>query len=213
MPRSKNRNPLTREQIINRAIQILDAEGEAGLSMRQLAADFSVDPMALYYHIPNKASLIQEAINAMLLECEIPESNQDWQSQLRQLCRSMRVMAQKHPKIYVIYAGSKEPVIGDFVLVEAFLSILQAAKLTPQATGHALMTLFTYVSGFALEEATGRRPYSNHIDIDEVARLTVDRFPITHQFLNYATEVDMDEEFEFGVDLLITGIARVSDQG
>lgn len=212
MPRQKNRDPLTREQIVKRAVQILDDKGESGLSMRQLATEFRVDPMALYYHIPNKANLIQEAINAVVMECEIPTVDEDWKFSLRQLCHAYRRMAHKHPKIYALYVTSSQPVPGDFVIGEAFLSILQATKLSPKATINALMTIATYISGFALEEVTGKRPYTNYVDFDAIAQLTVDEFPAIRKFLSFAKTIDLDAEFEFGLDLLIAGIAQVEDK-
>ncbi|MDX1976500.1 MAG: TetR/AcrR family transcriptional regulator [Pseudanabaenaceae cyanobacterium bins.68] len=204
---SKKRSPLTAKQIITRAMEILDQQGEAGLSMRQLAADFGVDPMAIYYHIPNKESLIDGVINAVIGELELPGAR-DWQTQLRLLCHALRQVARNHPKIYVIYSSYHKVIRADFLIGEAFLKVFQLANLPPQDTIHALMTVMTYVCGFALEEATGRRPYANYLDFEAIAHLTKDEFPTVHSYLETAKDVDMDAEFEFGLDLMIAGIRQ-----
>src|SRR5271157_1026364 len=48
---------LTREKIVKAAVRIVDRDGLAALSMRRLGAALGVDPMAIYYHLPNKAAL------------------------------------------------------------------------------------------------------------------------------------------------------------
>ena len=47
---------LTRERILDAALRLVDEQGMAALSMRRLAAELGVDPMALYHHLPGKAA-------------------------------------------------------------------------------------------------------------------------------------------------------------
>ena len=54
------RERLTREKIIEAAMEMLDREGEKGFSMRKLAADLGVDPMAIYHHHSSRRTLIHE---------------------------------------------------------------------------------------------------------------------------------------------------------
>ena len=56
------REPLTRERVLTAALEIVDREGLARLSMRRLGAELGVDPMAVYYHIPNKAALLDAMV-------------------------------------------------------------------------------------------------------------------------------------------------------
>jgi AcrR family transcriptional regulator len=52
---------LTRQAIVDRALEIGTAEGLEALSLRRLASEFGVTPMALYRHVKDK----QDLINAM----------------------------------------------------------------------------------------------------------------------------------------------------
>ena len=47
-PRAGNEK-LTRERILRAALQLVDDHGVDALSMRRLAADLGVDPMAIYH--------------------------------------------------------------------------------------------------------------------------------------------------------------------
>src|SRR5437660_7745416 len=55
------RRGLTREAIVARALEVGNAEGLEAVSLRRLALDFGVTPMALYRHVRDK----QDLINAM----------------------------------------------------------------------------------------------------------------------------------------------------
>ena len=60
--------PLSRDRIVSAALALVDQEGLASLSMRRLAAALGVDPMAIYYYLPNKAALLDAIVEAVNLE-------------------------------------------------------------------------------------------------------------------------------------------------
>ena len=49
----KPRQPLSRERIVDTALALVDAKGLAALSMRRLGAELGMDPMSVYYYVPN----------------------------------------------------------------------------------------------------------------------------------------------------------------
>ncbi len=54
----KTRVTLTRERIVELALEIIDEDGLDALNMRRLAADAGVKPMSLYHHFPNKSAIL-----------------------------------------------------------------------------------------------------------------------------------------------------------
>jgi len=74
-PRRKRREgpatPLTRQQIVSCALALVDREGLKSLSMRKLGAELGVDPMAVYYHIPNKESLLDAIVEAVMADIDL----------------------------------------------------------------------------------------------------------------------------------------------
>src|SRR3954452_11004318 len=56
-------DPLERDEILDRAYAIISAEGIDALSMRRLAKELGVTPMAIYHHVPNKPALLQALID------------------------------------------------------------------------------------------------------------------------------------------------------
>lgn len=85
---------LTRESIITAAIDILDTYGLADMTMRRLAKHLEVVPGALYWHIPNKQSLI-EAIAEEILQPVWHAIDVDKPRAL-ELCRTLRLAMIAH---------------------------------------------------------------------------------------------------------------------
>ena len=70
-PRKKGVEPLARERIVEAAVKIIDDEGLEALSMRRLGAALGVNPMAAYYHVPNKAALYDLVLEALMAAVDL----------------------------------------------------------------------------------------------------------------------------------------------
>jgi AcrR family transcriptional regulator len=56
---------LTRGQIVERAIALMDAEGTAALTIRRLARELGVESAALYWHFADKAELFRTVVDTV----------------------------------------------------------------------------------------------------------------------------------------------------
>lgn len=65
MTRRRRAKSLTRDEILEAALRIVDSEGLAGLSMRRLGAALGVDPMMIYRHVPSKEVLLDLTVERM----------------------------------------------------------------------------------------------------------------------------------------------------
>ncbi len=61
----KRGHPLTKEEILDKALEIIDSDGLSALSMRRLGAALGIDPMMIYRHIPNKETLLDLTLERM----------------------------------------------------------------------------------------------------------------------------------------------------
>src|SRR6187431_559655 len=69
---TQTRTPLSRERVLQAAVELADREGPDGLSMRRLAAELGVVPMALYKHVANKDELLDGMIDVVVGEIDPP---------------------------------------------------------------------------------------------------------------------------------------------
>ena len=203
--RVAGRLPLTKEQIVQTALNLMDRYGVEAISMRRLASELQVRPMALYYYFKHKEALLDAVVDAVLSECDTNITQGDWREQLRSMCWSYRRMAQRHPKIFPLAMTHDVDVPNDYVIAEAFLTIFAEAGLSPQMAVRACNVLITYVAGFAVDEVTG-----SLLAFDETAEAFIaeseERFPQLYKHRQYLTTVDLDAEFEYGLSTIIKGI-------
>jgi AcrR family transcriptional regulator len=142
---------LTRRAIVERSLQIGDAEGLEAVSIRRLATELGVTPMALYRHVKDKQDLINAMYEALLegfdLKTGIRPSIK-WTNQLR--LSLMNVLA-LHARpvalpLAIAYSGAGSP--GIWRLYEDALGILLRAGFTRREAVLLNRMLSTLVAGY-----------------------------------------------------------------
>lgn len=105
MTRPRREAPLTREEILDAALAIVDTDGLAALTMRRLAATVGVEPMSLYYHVSSKEMLLDRTIERMRAEMRLPERLPDDPSDLLEvLFVEYRRVLMAHPNMIPLAA-------------------------------------------------------------------------------------------------------------
>ena len=69
--RTRRRVPLSRQRVLRMAINLADAGGIESLSMRNVAQELGVYPMALYNHFANKDDLLDAMVDVIYAEIDI----------------------------------------------------------------------------------------------------------------------------------------------
>jgi AcrR family transcriptional regulator len=64
--------PLTRQQVLEEALRLIDEEGLEACSMRKLGARLGVEAMSLYYHVENKRALLDGVVESLVLQMPLP---------------------------------------------------------------------------------------------------------------------------------------------
>lgn len=105
MTRGQRQRPLTRDELFDAALGIVDSEGLAALTMRRLAAAVGVEAMSLYYHVPNKEALLDGTVERMRSEVRPPETMpDDWGDALEAIFVEYQRVLAKHPKMLPLAA-------------------------------------------------------------------------------------------------------------
>jgi AcrR family transcriptional regulator len=213
-PKPDPRARLSREQVARAALELLDRHGLEALSMRRLADQLNVGTMTLYGYFGSKDDLLDAVIDAAVADRERVNLEGPWQDQLRRLMQATRRGLGRHPSLVKVRA--ERPVLRPEALrfAESGLTILRGAGLSKSEAARAFRLLFTYVFGYvsfspqhAAEEA-GRESRA------ATAALPPDEYPtLTDSADELADAMAGDATFDFGLDLIIDGIAaRLSDR-
>src|SRR4028119_235068 len=86
--------PLTRKRILEAALSLVDEEGIGSVSMRRLAKELGIDPMAIYHHLPNKRALLSALIEEVFSKMRAPGpgKSEDWRERVRTWAWAFRDM-------------------------------------------------------------------------------------------------------------------------
>ncbi|MGH3145523.1 MAG: TetR/AcrR family transcriptional regulator C-terminal domain-containing protein [Rubrobacter sp.] len=199
------RRPLSRQRVLEAAVRFVDREGLEALSMRKLGAELGVEAMSLYNHVPNKGALLDGMVEVLLGELRIPPEDEGWEERIRGAYRAFRRLAREHPNVFPLVITRPPDTMDGVWLVEEFLRTLGRAGFDPKTSLHAFRTLSGYATGYAMAEIRGfamepAGPRRGALD------LSAEAFPFIGELNRELGEVDRDAEFEFGLDLIISGL-------
>src|ERR1700744_2099374 len=94
--KTPTRKPLSRTRVLQAAVALADEAGLQGFSMRGLAQELGVVPMALYKHVANKEELLDGMVDIVFSEMQAPSPGEDWRSGLRRRALSAREALKRH---------------------------------------------------------------------------------------------------------------------
>lgn len=201
--------PLSPERIARAALDLADREGLDRLSMRRLARELGVTPMALYVHFRDKDELIDAVVDLAAREMNLPSEHGPWKRQLRLLMVEIRRGVERHPAAARVRRS--RPLMSPGVLrgPELGLRILARAGFTPGEAASAWRALFTYTLGFASFSPEAMTPDARRYARSALAALPEDEFPtLTAAAPEAIAAMGGDEEFEFGLGALLDGLSR-----
>ena len=203
------RNKLSADRIVSAAMAMIDAEGEKAFSMRKLAATMNVDPMAIYHHHANKSALIDAVMQAMMGDFTPPEPTGDWRCDLRGLCYELLALARRHPGTFRIYETYESDVPNEHRMQEAFYNALLAGGFSQRMTVQATRLLVTYTEGFAVDEFVGWLAPDDRAELEE--SLSKGSFPTATGLIDVITSSDVEEDFAFGLNILLSGLEALRE--
>jgi AcrR family transcriptional regulator len=208
---------LTRERIREAALRVVDAAGPEGLSMRRLAAELGVDPMAVYHYFPGKRAILLALVADVFAQIGPVDPAARWQDQLRAWARAYRALARAHPGLALSIAGDLEAVgIAALHANEPLVAALEASGpgLGPEAVAGAIALLIDYVNGFVLPEASAAAPGPGGDPlVAALAGQPADRFPAQRRLLASLAGRALPDAFEFGLDVVVAGLERLCPAG
>ncbi|MER8188693.1 TetR family transcriptional regulator, partial [Kitasatospora sp. NPDC094015] len=152
---------LTTDRIVDAGMAAFAESGYHGLTMRQVADRLDVHAGSLYYHVPNKAALLQlladrvarEAYDAGTAALSALDPAAGWSARVVAQAAALRRSISRHPGGAIMFAGSPKTLsTGALSVMERLLATLAEAGLPPQQCGTAADTVLSHVTGYVLQE-------------------------------------------------------------
>lgn len=216
--RAAPRAPLTREAVVDAAMRVLEQVGVDALSMRRVADELGTGPASLYGHVRNKEELLQLILERFTIENQplpVPDPS-NWQAQLKEFARQTRARMGSSRDIARISFGRIPSGESTARISEWLFELLQPAGIPVRAIALFADLMALYVGAITYEESLPvASPTGEDLSVEEIVEmfkgyfrsLPEDQFPYLQAALDELFDTDRDMRFEFGLDLLVRGLA------
>jgi len=217
---ARPRAPLSREKILGAAVALADEDGVESLSMRRLAQELGVVPMALYKHVANKDELLDGMLDVVVGEIDPPAGGADWRAAVRQRILSARRALLRHPWASRVLESRTEPTPTVLRYMDSMIAMFRAGGFSMDLTHHAMHAMGSRLMGFSQELFSDSADADREMEAETYAAMA-DRYPSIYELVLTVTHEDSSVvgrgcddqfEFEFALDLLLDGLERLRDK-
>lgn len=220
LPDEGDRTRLTRAAVAERALALADRDGPDALTIRKLATELGVTPMAIYWHFHSKQELLVGVCDQIWSEVDIEvDWSVPWTDQLRGLFTSLLRVLRAHPAGTQLFLRSEEKLHSknSMLSAEAGLEVLRRAGLSPQDA--TLVVRFALWSAIMLVMSEPGHEFPDPVERAEemrkfhvrLATLPLADFP---RMIECAAPMsawdEVEKHYEFGVDMFVGGVAAIA---
>lgn len=204
--------PLSRKRILQVALRLADEGGIESLSMRKIAQELGVKAMSLYNHVKNKDEIMDGIVDLVASEIELPSLEVDWQEAMRQRAKSAHEVLLRHPWSTIALVSRVN--VGSAMLryVDATLGCLLQAGFSYEMADYAWNAIDSHIYGFTLQELNFPFEAVEYSAVAEsyIALIPADQYPYLNGLTQHVMQGEYNgiHDFEFGLELILTGLER-----
>jgi AcrR family transcriptional regulator len=212
---------LSRERIVEAAVELLDADGEGGLTFRALSERLATGPGAIYWHVTNKDELLVAATEALVtvaLTVEPAAAGESPQDRIRAVALGLYDAIDRHPWLGTQLSAQLSRSPSGTVTPRIFESLgrpIRALGVPESSWFTATSALMYYVLGAAGQNAANARTFGPDVDraqfLDAASSgwaLDPDEYPFTRAVADQLRDHDDREQFLAGVALILAGVGQ-----
>jgi AcrR family transcriptional regulator len=218
----RERERLRRERILATAVALADGGGVDSISMRRIAQELGVVPMALYKHVANKDELLDGMIDVVVGEIDPPLEGADWKTAMRERILSARRVLLRHPWASRVIESRPEPTPTVIAYMDSMMGLFRSGGFSVDLMHHAMHVMGSRILGFSQElfDDTSSMPEEEAVAMwtqlaevyPNIAALVgeISGGGISHDEGSVVGGGCDDQfEFEFALDVILDGLERL----
>lgn len=216
-PAPDSQLPLSRDRVLQAALQLADEGGIESLSMRKLAQTLGVKAMSLYNHVAHKNDIIEGIVDRVMGEIALPTTDTDWKSAMRLRALSAHRVLLQHPWAAIAIMSGVNVGPAALRYVDATLGCLREAGFSWEMADQVWNAMDSHIYGFTLQALNF--PFEEE-EYAVVAKEFVGMIPPEqYPYLNGLTQEVIAKRysgihaFEFGLNILLDGFDPLRSQG
>ncbi|GLX00390.1 TetR family transcriptional regulator [Microtetraspora sp. NBRC 16547] len=210
---------LSREALVERAVLLADAEGLEAVTVRRLAQELGVTPMALYWHFKSKDQLLNSVADHLLKEVT-PEFDPaaTWNVRVRAMVEALVGVMRRHRFLPALFGMVTKGEVNSFArATDTALDLLRQAGFTLQE-GYLISTYLLHGAMSLVDHEPGCPPTVPQEEAAEWRRqkrlalesLPADQYPCIVEYARTLEDVDIERYYTFGLDLLVGGVEAMA---
>lgn len=204
---SRSEPALSLERIVATAVELLDAQGVDGLTMRRLADRLGSGAMSLYWHVDNKEKVFDLALDSVLAYRGSPETaaSEDWRGEVVHMLEDWRAGMLRHPWSALLLPRRA---LGPNILarLERLNRILSGAGVADADLNAAIWSLWNYVMGATVTRANFDLSEEDRAAAQQRLASLSEHYPAIERS-RLLLDNDWDGAFRKGLDFLLDGLA------
>ena len=216
---TQTRTPLSRERVLRAAVELAEREGADGLSVRRLAAELDVVPMALYKHVANKDELLDGMLDVVVEEIDPPRTDLGWKAAVRERILSARRALLRHPWASRVMESRTSPTPTVMAYMDSMIQMFTDGGFSIDLTHHVLHAMGSRLMGFSQELFNDQTDPDTPIQpefLEQMGQTYPSIFRLYKEITHEDASVvgpgcDDQAEFEFALDLMLDGIERLKN--
>jgi len=214
------RVPLSRERILRTAVALADRGGVESASMRKIAQELGVVPMALYKHMSGKDELLDGMVDVVVGEIDPPVPDVDWKTAVRRRILSARRALLHHPWASRVIESRTDPTPTVLGYMDSMIGMFRAGGFSIDLTHHAMHAMGSRLMGFTQELFNDSADADPEVEA-EMYEAMADMYPSIYELVLTVTHDDASVvgpgcddqfEFEFALDLQLDGLEKLKDR-
>jgi AcrR family transcriptional regulator len=215
--KTRSREPLSRERVLRAAVALADRGGVELLSMRNLAEQLGVVPMALYKHVSNKEEMLDGMVDVVVGEIDPPAAGNDWKKAVRQRILSARRALLRHPWASRVIESRTSPTPALLQYMDQMIGLFRAGGFSIDLTHHAMHAMGSRLLGFTRELFDDTANADPEVEAEMFGAMA-ETYPSIYELYMTVTHDDASVvgqgcddqfEFEFALDLLLDGLEKL----
>ncbi len=211
------RTRLRPDVIVASAVTLADAEGLEAVTIRRLALEHGVTPMAMYWHFSDKEALLGGIAEQLIGSVALPApTDEPWDVQLRAILQAFLVAIRPHPNVAGLALKRILACEPGLTLAEQALGHLRTAGFSVERAAAVGTFLLCAVITMVTDEPGPHRPIEGEAREELIRRkgatlasLSPERYPNVRAAGPALACGNENEYFEINLDLLVAGVRGI----
>src|SRR3954447_12591020 len=163
--------PVSRDRVLDAAMDIVERDGVEGLTMRRLASDLGVAPTAIYWHVGNRHELLGQLVDRIIEDVgAVAPTGRTPTTRIVSIARALRSHLLERPHLVGLVNEHGRTAVMFLPAQSALARELSSAGLSAKQAAMLLRSVLFCVVGFVLLEINMARSPEQHPTTEDLWR-------------------------------------------